>query len=84
MREVTFDLESSLISTKYSEEKHVFISGLARSGTTILLNSIYESDIFASLTYSDMPFVLAPNLWAKLSPNRRNNNFKERAHGDGI
>ena len=40
---------------------------MARSGSTILLNSIYKTDIFASLTYADMPFVLAPNLWSKIS-----------------
>ncbi len=61
MREATFDIESSLISSRSSEKSHVFIAGMARSGTTILLNSVYKSNIFASLTYADMPFVLAPN-----------------------
>ena len=48
-------------------DNHVFITGLARSGTTVFLNSIYESDKFASLTYRDMPFVLAPNYWSKIN-----------------
>lgn len=84
IREASFDIESSLISSRASGKSHVFIAGMARSGTTILLNSLYKSDIFASLTYSDMPFVLAPNIWAKFSFIKSNNDYKERAHGDGI
>lgn len=84
MREVTFDLESSVISSTRDYDNHVFIAGLARSGTTILLNAIYESNIFASLTYNDMPFVLAPNLWSKLASHNKNTDLVQRAHGDGI
>ena len=67
MREVTFDAESSLISTNKQNENHVFVGGLARSGSTILLNALHKSNEFASLSYKDMPFILAPNLWSKLS-----------------
>ena len=84
MREVTFDVESSFISSESDSGDHVFISGLARSGTTILLNSIYESGLFASLSYVDMPFILAPNLWAKLDFKKKDTSLFERAHGDGI
>ena len=84
MREVIFDVESSSISTNQTDDNHVFVSGLARSGTTILLNAIHESNEFASLSYKDMPFILAPNLWSKLSFNKRNVDLVERAHGDGI
>ncbi|ABM71014.1 sulfotransferase [Prochlorococcus marinus] len=84
MREVTFDVESTNISSASKTGNHIFITGLARAGTTILLNAIYKSNLFASLTYSDMPFVLAPNLWSKISFNKRHSEFKERAHGDGI
>ena len=84
MREVMFDFESSTISTNQTDDNHIFVSGLARSGTTILLNAIYESNEFASLSYQDMPFVLAPNLWSKLSFNKKDIDLVERAHGDGI
>ena len=84
MREVTFDVESSTIPVDPGKQNHVFVSGLARSGTTVLLNAIYKSGEFASLSYEDMPFVLAPNLWSKLSFGERNVDFVERAHGDGI
>ncbi|WP_075507316.1 sulfotransferase [Prochlorococcus marinus] len=84
MREVTFDFESTSIAPSSKTGDHVFITGLARSGTTILLNALYKSNIFASLSYADMPFVLAPNLWSKISFNKKNLELKERAHGDGI
>lgn len=84
MREVTFDVESSVISKKQSTDNHVFVAGLVRSGTTILLNALYKSDEFSSLSYQDMPFVLAPNLWSKLSSSKKHMDFMERAHCDGI
>ena len=84
MREVTFDFESTNLLSSSVSENHVFITGLARAGTTILLNALYESNNFASLTYADMPFVLAPNLWSKISLKRGDTELKERAHGDGI
>ncbi len=84
MREVTFDFESTNLSHLSENEDHVFIAGMARAGTTILLNALYESNVFGSLSYSDMPFVLAPNLWSKISFNKKNLELKERAHGDGI
>ena len=84
MREVTFDFESKNISPSSETENHIFITGLARAGTTILLNALYKSNIFASLSYADMPFVLAPNLWSKISFIKKDLDLKERAHGDGI
>ena len=84
MRETTFDIESSIISTKQQTGNHVFVAGLARSGTTILLNAIFASNQFSSLSYQDMPFILAPNLWSKLSFGKKNGELVERAHGDGI
>ena len=69
MREVTFEFESKNIHKKIVTENHVFIIGLARGG---------------SLSYSDMPFVLAPNFWSKIYFYKRDLDFKERLHGDGI
>ncbi len=84
MREVTFDFESTNISYSFLNEEHIFIAGMARAGTTILMNALFKSNHFGSLSYADMPFVLAPNLWSKISPIKGNLEFKERAHGDGI
>ncbi len=85
--EATLDGELASCKAQLQEAsgQHVFVSGLARAGTTILMRALYESKQFSSLTYADMPFVLAPNLWFKLTHNfRKNIAAKERAHGDGI
>lgn len=84
--EISFDIENMLISKKDHEftQNPVFISGLARSGTTMLMRYFYETGEFRSLTYQDMPFVLMPNLWKKLSFRKVAGELKERAHQDGI
>jgi len=86
IREIMFDVEQSIFLKKDDnfDDDHVFVAGLARSGTTILLNAIHQSNQFASLTYDDMPFILAPNFWKKISPNKSHDKFYERAHGDGV
>ena len=81
-----FEMEKSLF---YKEDKainnaeHIFITGLPRSGTTILLKALYETGDFASLTYADMPFVLAPNLFSQFAA-KSNLQAKEREQQDGI
>lgn len=87
--EATLGAELAFCKSKLKDQslqKHVFVSGLARGGTTILMRSLYESRQFSSLTYADMPFVLAPNLWFKISAKSRKQvqKAKERAHSDGI
>lgn len=83
-----FDMEKSIYSSKSPEitnENHVFVCGLARAGTTVLMRRLYESGQFVSLTYRDMPFVLALNLWRKLNRlSSRHMETRERAHGDGV
>jgi len=64
----------------------IFICGLARAGTTSLLNQLYLSNQFASLKYAHMPFILNPrlsNLYSKLI-NNKNLESIERLHKDGI
>jgi len=65
--------------------QHVFICGLARAGTSILLQTLHDSGEFRSLTYRDMPFVLAPRLWSKTKLRRGvPASNRERAHADGL
>ena len=85
--EILHDLERGayLRSSPDDDGRHVFVTGLARAGTPILMREIYRSGAFGSLTYADMPFVLAPNLWNRLSAKGRTAGPRvERAHGDGI
>ncbi|WP_284165766.1 sulfotransferase [Frigidibacter sp. SD6-1] len=85
--EMAMDIEKGLFlkSAPQDDGRHVFVTGLARAGTTILMREIHATGQFGSLTYADMPFVLAPNLWAKLSSKGAKPGARtERAHGDGI
>ena len=86
--EASFDLEQAFYHPPLSEVidgQHVFIAGLARSGTTMLMRRFYATGTFRSLTYRDMPFVLMPNVWRTMTGfRRRHMEKKERAHGDGI
>jgi hypothetical protein len=88
LTELSFDIECAVHGSGrgpvQSDERHVFVSGLARSGTTALMRCFYETGLFASLTYADMPFILAPNLWSSLSFAPKHTELKERAHKDGI
>lgn len=81
-----FDLESALHKAGSTRAApHVFVTGLARAGTTILLRALDETGRFRSLTYRDMPFVLMPATWQRLSGNfRQHRAATERAHGDRI
>lgn len=63
----------------------VFVTGLPRSGTTLLLELLYGTGEFSTFTYRDMPFVLAPVIWSRLSSSfHKKAHLKERAHGDGM
>ena len=70
--EISLDIELAIFKNKISDVtmgRHVFVAGYARSGTTILTRALYNTGQFGSLTYRDMPFVLAPNCWLKVSKN---------------
>lgn len=80
-----FKLESRKISRKKLEKRQEFviISGLARAGTTSLMNDISKISDFVSLNYANMPFLMCPNYWAKIYKPKRKK-LKERSHKDGI
>lgn len=61
----------------------VIVSGLARAGTTSLMNALARHESFRSLNYGNMPFLLSPNLWKKLYRPKATEQ-KERSHKDGI
>jgi hypothetical protein len=66
--------------------KPVFVCGLARAGTTILLETLACHPRLGSHRYRDDPFVFTPMLWngflARLPKER--STPAERAHADGI
>ena len=67
-------------------EQPVFVCGLARAGTTILLETLARHPDLASHRYRDDPFVFTPIFWnlflSRLPQSRQAP--AERAHGDGI
>lgn len=63
----------------------VFITGLPRAGSTILLKSLYTHGNFVSQTYRDMPFVLLPKQWTWINKwFAVKGKEHPRPHGDGI
>ena len=88
VKKVGFDIDcmlSRLWQVPVKTHKPVFIAGLARAGTTLLLEALYATGLFTTLTYRDMPFVTSPLIWGMLtSINRRKSDKQERAHGDGV
>lgn len=82
----SFDVEKLIYLKKVQKNglnEVVFVTGLARAGTTALFNALYNTGSFGSLTYADMPFLLMPNL-VKHFYNVPPSAFVERAHQDGL
>lgn len=86
--EMSFDIDQKTTAPDtgaIKARRHVFVSGLARAGTTVLMRRFHATGLYRSLTYRDMPFVLAPNLWRRLfSKSKREIETTERAHGDDV
>jgi hypothetical protein len=80
-----FKQESKKITRKNLKKRRdfVIISGLARAGTTSLMNDLSKISDFVSLNYANMPFLLCPNFWAKIY-KPKTKKLKERSHKDGI
>ena len=62
----------------------IFVTSLARAGTTALLNAMHDLPGVATHRYRDMPFITAPLLWSRLAGSRGSAPLRERAHGDGL
>jgi len=85
VKSTLFELEKIFFLKNEVNVKCLFITGLPRSGSTSLLYSLDNSNLFGSLKYSDMPFILSPNIWKNLTYflKKKNEDF-ERHHQDGI
>ncbi len=87
IKDILFDFEKFFFKRKHDKlnQKNIFISGLARSGTTILNNFFFKTGHFASFTYRDMPFVMAPNIWNLITNKfQKDSGEIERAHDDNL
>ncbi len=67
-------------------DRPVFIGGLARSGSTMLLEWLSSMPGFTSHRYSDFPLLWTPYWWNALLARLPKSRVAavERAHGDGI
>ncbi len=65
------------------EPRFLLVTGLARAGTTSLLQRLEETGTFSTLNYANMPFVMAPGTWRRFYKPKAGD-LKERSHGDGI
>ena len=77
--------KSKIFNTELADN-HIFITGLARSGTTALLNRLYSSNELSSFLYKFMPFILSPtiaNFYSNLNGQKKPLS-KDRFHNDGI
>lgn len=83
------NLESRVLSDRLGEvaiSKPIYIAGLARSGTTILLELLARHPDLVTHRYRDFPPVLTPWFWNWFVDRAggRGGAASERAHGDGI
>ena len=72
-----------LKSKPKTEKPFLLVTGLARAGTTALTQLLFRTGSFHSLSYANMPFLMAPNLWKKFY-DPKDSELKERAHGDNL
>jgi hypothetical protein len=82
------ELETEFFRARIAEvevREPVFITGLPRAGTTLMLDLLYRTGEFATHTYRNMPFIMAPLLWKRFSAGfGKSAEVSERAHGDGM
>ncbi len=82
------DVERTLFGAQFRAARAarpIFVTSLPRAGTTVLLEALAEFPSIATHRYRDMPFVLAPVFWSRVSgPFRQPSVPRERAHGDGV
>lgn len=82
------DVETDMLGSRLDDiaiDRPVFITGLARSGTTLLLNLLAELPQVATHRYSDFPFLFVPIAWNRLQRHMaRAGAPVERPHRDRI
>jgi hypothetical protein len=81
------NLETALLAIDDTPpHKPVYICGLARSGSTVLLETLAAQPGIVTHQYRDFPFLFTPYWWStlcKILP-KRSHPKRERAHGDSI
>lgn len=88
IQRVLCELENNIYKNDIANienSSEIFITGLPRSGTTLLLDLLYQTNEFSTFSYRHMPFILSPLFWGKISQHFSKKAIKvQRAHGDGM
>ena len=66
VQRVLCDIENDIFRNKYAKyhvRRPVFVAGMPRAGTTLLLDLLYLTQEFVTYTYRHMPFILSPLLF---------------------
>ncbi len=82
-------MESKVLLTEIQAveiEKPIFVTSLARSGTTIITELLFEHNDTCSHTYGDFPGIFTPywNNWLRQKKSFLEAGKTERSHGDRI
>lgn len=78
----TWSLAESL--AKIAIDRPIYLAGIARSGSTILLEALAAHPDAATHKYKDFPCVFTPCWWDGAQRNSAPSAARERAHADGI
>lgn len=83
------NFETSLVRAQVEQTpivKPIFVSGLARSGTSVLIEIIASHPSVATHQYRDFPFLFIPYWWRQTLDRSAPANVEasERAHGDRL
>ena len=88
LQKVVADVEDTIFRAELEHIQPappVFVTSLPRAGTTFVLELLSKLPAVATHTYRQMPFLLCPLLWEKVSRGfRREAALSERAHGDAV
>ncbi|MCA9081162.1 MAG: sulfotransferase [Planctomycetaceae bacterium] len=66
-----------------SIDRPIYIAGIARSGSTILLEALAAHSVAATHQYRDFPMLFTPYWWSQ-THSKQPSLPVERAHGDGL
>jgi hypothetical protein len=85
IQSTSFELQRLLAPKLPKPDRPVFIVGMARSGTTTLLNLLMKTGEFESSRYRDLPLPLFPAFWRNIHKSFKLGQLPvQRAHDDGI
>ena len=82
------DIETRHLQPRLTEmkvDRPIYVCGLARSGSTILLETLAAHADTGTYRYMDYPFPMIPYFWSRFTrQHAADSTAQERSHGDGL